>query len=299
MSVRNWVVLAGVYFCVNVCVFGGNFAQDFQAAEKLLIQGKYAEAEKAFGDFLLKHSKDVTIRLRPVATDEVYSAQALCALLQGNIDKANEYCGKIKDQYIKKSCVMELLSRQRKYTEMFEILKDEDFSKWPERLVYYAAMNRGRVLLNKDNAAAAEKDYLLALSSTIYYREKASAYSALGNLYERNLNDIEKAEEMYKKAIEQNGTLGTHSDCVISYSNLLMKKGNFDEAIAMMESLNVEKITSPDWQARIYVAYGDLYLKNNDKAKAAEYYGKAGAVTGLSEYMKKEAGAKSAALKTE
>ena len=72
-------------------------------------------------------------------------------------------------------------------------------------------------------------------------------------------------------------------DGVIAYAALLAVRGRGQDALAHLDALKVETIPYPDWQCRIYQAYGAVYAAQNRTADAASAYRKAAAVPGASE----------------
>jgi predicted negative regulator of RcsB-dependent stress response len=193
--------------------------------------------------------------------------------------------------------MIELLNRQRKYNDLFPILKDADFSNWPEKYIYNAAVIRSRLLVYKDSLAA-EKDLLLALRHTVNYREKAAAYLSLGKLYANQIKDKEKANAAYMKGLTYKSTLGTHAGLATSCAILLAKKGDLKAAVQVLDdNMKLEAIKHTYWKYRIISTYGDVYAISKDKKKAVEYYEKASAVPGITEANKKEVAGKIAFLK--
>jgi tetratricopeptide (TPR) repeat protein len=163
----------------------------------------------------------------------------------------------------------------------------QDLTTWPDRLVYDAAMCRGQAHAMQGDAASAEKDFLLARKATFDANQLAFANLALGNFYRDQVKDEIKALAAYNAVIESPVVGAAKYDSVIACAVLLAKKGDEKEAIAQLDKLGMENITSADWRCRIQQAYGDVYvaLKRPDAALAA--YRKALEIPDVSKYMVK------------
>ena len=118
--------------------------------------------------------------------------------------------------------------------------------------------------------------------------QQAAANLTLGNLYRDQFKDETKALAAYKAVIESPVVGAAKYDSVIAYAVLLAKQGDEKEAIAQLDKLRAENITSADWRCRIQQAYGDVYaaLKRPDVALAA--YRKALEVPDVSQYLVKK-----------
>ncbi|MHC4873669.1 MAG: tetratricopeptide repeat protein [Planctomycetota bacterium] len=287
--VSYFAILMLAAYCSSA--IAGNFAQEFQKAYALRLAGKPAEAEKAFTALL-----ELKVRRSPQTTDTVISELALCALSQKNTGKADEYINRIKDPAIKKSCRVVILSSQRKNKEIVELLKNEDISTWHERLIFNAALYRGRAYLTLKNYKEAEADFKLATQYILDRSSLASAYLSLGILYRDGMQDGEKALKAYEKAVNLKGKIGSHSSAVTAYANLLTAKGEGKKAITVLDKIAADKITHPSIKYKIYNCYGDIYARMNDKKNAASYYTKASEVENISEALKKAAAEKISSL---
>ncbi|MHC4874311.1 MAG: tetratricopeptide repeat protein [Planctomycetota bacterium] len=265
-----------VAFALHSTAFAGNFAQEFQKADKLMAQRKFAEAEKSFNELL--GSKE-----RRVRRDPVYYELAACALNLKDVEKAESYASNIKDKTLKKSFYLRLLTEQRNNSKIAELYKNEDISIWPENLIYDAAVNRSRAFTALENYKAAEKDLLLALQYTIVNNQKCMAYLSLGSLYENYIKDYDKALAAYENGINSNGKLGNLAGNITAFARLATAKGDTEKALSAMQKMDVEKVNHAHWQEKLLSCYGDIYAKANDSKNALKYYERALAVEGISE----------------
>ncbi|MHC4874412.1 MAG: tetratricopeptide repeat protein [Planctomycetota bacterium] len=280
--VSCFAIITAVAYCSSA--IAGNFAQEFQKAYTMRLTGKPAEAEKAF---LALHK--IKIKKSPQTIDTVNSEIALCLLAQKNIEKAQEYVNKIKDPAINKSCQIKILYSQRNNKGIVELLQNEDISKWHEKLIFDAALSRGRAHLTLKNYQEAEKDFMLAAAYTLNKSTLSAVYLSLGILYRDGLQDAEKALAAYERAVTLKGKIGSHSSAVAAYAMLLAAKGDGKKAIAELEKMEVDKISHSSVKYKIYSCYGDVYTLMKNKEKAVKYFTKASEVKEISESQKKAA----------
>ena len=271
-------------------LFAASFPTDFQKAVCLCrTPGKAAEAEAAFLELAarkVRHSQ---------ATDAALEKASLCALRRRDFEEAEKRAGRIREKSLQTLCRMRIWEAQRRWADIVRVLGEQNIEAWPDRLIYDGAMCRGKAYAIQGNAAA-EKDFLLARDSTFDVRELAFANLALGNFYRDCLKNESKARAAYKKVADSSATGAAKYDCVIAYAILLAKQGNEKEAVAQLDKLPAETVTSPHWRCRIHQAYGDVYSTLNRTGAAVAAYRKAIAVPDASEYLVRAIQKKIAAL---
>lgn len=259
------------------------FPVDFQEAMRMArTPGKDGEAEAVFlelADRQVRHQQCIEAALEQAS---------LLALRRKDFEEAEKRAGRIKDKPLQTLCRMRIWDAQLRWTNIVEAAGSQDLAAWPDRLVYDAAMCRARAHAMLGNAVAAEKDFLLAQTTTFDANQLAFANLTLGNLYRDQVKDESKALAAYKAVIDSPVVGAAKYDSIIAYAVLLAKKGDEKEAIAQLDKLGAENIPSADWRCRIQQAYGDVYaaLKRPDAALAA--YRKALEVPDVSQYMVKK-----------
>jgi Tfp pilus assembly protein PilF len=113
--------------------------------------------------------------------------------------------------------------------------------------------------------AEAELETLLELKP-----DDAGVNNDLGYLYADRGKNLEKAEQMVRKAVQEEPKNSAYLD---SLGWVLFKQGKFPEALAQLE-LAVENLTGSG-DATIYEHLGDIYLRLNEPAKARDSWEKA------------------------
>lgn len=275
--------------CVDI-LSAGNFPTDFQEALRLArTPGKEAEAEAAF----LKLAERKTRRTQ--GTDAALERASQCALQRQDFEAAEKHAARAKEPSLRMLCRMRISQAQRRWDDILDAVGNQDLATWPDRLVYDAAMCRGRAYA-LECAAAAEKDFLLARESTYDTRELAFANLELGNFYRDCLKDEDKARAAYKEVAGSSVTGAAKYDGAIAYAVLLAKQGDDKEAVAQLDKLPLGTITSPYWRCRIHQAYGDVYSALNRTDAAVAAYRKALAVPDAPEYLARAIREKIAAL---
>ena len=112
------------------------YDEDLEAAKKLGTTGKNAEALAAF----LKAAQSSTNEQQ--VCDSLRQAAIYAAVLN-KFDQAMELARRIPVVTLSKSCQMVVLSESRKYKELLEQFKDEDFAAWPKSVSGDAFRMRG------------------------------------------------------------------------------------------------------------------------------------------------------------
>ena len=261
-------VLILVFVLCGVPLIADNFADAFQQALTLYRNGRYAEAEQAF--LALAHRSNVRQRGR----DEAYGRAVYCAVRQKMFDKAFDLASNIKREPVRKYYRMEILKNQRKYDQILGLLREEDLSQWPDRLIHRAALCRGRIHARKNNARVAEDDFLLAKKLTMYPRELARVNVALARLYRDAFKEPKKALTFFAESAELPYHLDITTRGIPEYARLLVAQGNKNEAISLLNG-NRQAIDDPRDEFRFFRCYGDVYAAAGKAQKASSYYQKA------------------------
>ncbi len=257
-----------------------SFPEDFQEAMRLVrTPGKAAEAEALFLELAERPSR------RPQGPDAALEQASWCAAQRKDFEEAGNRADRIRDEPLKRLCWMRIRETQRRWADVVSAADGQDLATWPERLIYDAAMCRGRAYVMLGDVAA-EKDFLLARTFTIDADQLARANLTLGNFYRDQAKDDDQALGAYQAVAESSVVGAVKYDGVIGCAKLMAKQGKEKEAVAFLDSLET-KTMAADWRCRIYQSYGDVYavLKRPDEARAA--YQKALAVPNVSAYLVK------------
>lgn len=275
--------------CCGLCC-GGPFPTDFQAAMRLLqTPGGQAEAEAAFLELAARDVRD------PSGPDAALEMASWCAVQRRDLEAAEARAGQVREAALKTLCRMRIREAARQWTGLVELAGGEPIETWPDRLVYAAAMCRGKAYAILGNAAA-ERDFLLARASTCDTTELARANLALGDFYRDGARNEDGALAAYEAVARAAVHGAVRYDGVMAYALLLAVRGRGQEALAQLDTLEVETIPYPDWQCRIHQAYGAVHAAQNRNAEAASAYRRAAAVPGASRELVLAAEAKAAGV---
>jgi tetratricopeptide (TPR) repeat protein len=226
--------IAIIVLCAAIAQ-GASFPQDYQAALKLYDSSKYAEAKAAF-DHLIE------LNPNPQAVDRCLVQAAYCETQLKANDKADALAAKIKEEHLRTLCRMNLLTMQSKYAEVVALVKDEDFSTWPDALIFDALMSRGNSLSRTREVAAAEKDFRAALGYTINDFKKATAHLRLGGLF-KGQEALDCLEEVMK--LKEPGPTMRYQ-AIAARARILVGEGKGALAIAEFDRLN-DLTKQPHW----------------------------------------------------
>lgn len=153
-----------------------NFPMEYQAAQRLYASNKVSEARAAFAALIVSAP---TVE----AKDAALAQASYCEVQLKHVEQASTLAAGIKDKYMSKLCRMNILTVQAQFAEVVALVKEEDFSTWPDAMIYDALMCRGNAWSRVRDTVAAEKDFREALGYTINDYKKAIAHLRLGGLY--------------------------------------------------------------------------------------------------------------------
>ncbi len=153
-----------------------NFPTEYQAAQRLYVSNQFSDAKTAFAALIA--SAPTT-----AAKDAALMQSSYCAAQLKDGEEAMTVAASIKDKHMSMLCRMNVLTIQSQYAEVVSLAKDEDFSTWPDALIFEALMCRGHASSRLRDVVAAETDYRAALGNTISDFKKATAHLRLGALF--------------------------------------------------------------------------------------------------------------------
>ena len=116
--------------------YAATFPTDYQAALQLYVSNKVPEAKVAFTALVASAPNAET-------KDLALMQASYCEVQLKHLAEATTLAAAIKDKYLGTLCRMKLLTLQSKYAEVVVLVKDEDFSLWPDALIFEALMVRG------------------------------------------------------------------------------------------------------------------------------------------------------------
>ena len=159
---------------------------------------------------------------------------------------------------------MNLMTLQSKYAEVVALVKDKDFSLWPDALIFDALMCRGNASNRTGDAVAAEKDFRAAPGYTINDFKKATAHLRLGSLFKDQEALVCFDEVMRLK--EPGATM--RFQAIAARARILAGEGKGALAIAEFDRIN-DLTKQPHWtMVQMARAATHEALGEPDKARA-------------------------------
>ena len=251
-----------------------DFIRDFQAANRLFNERRWAEAAEAFGQIA---------ETAPSAhKDKCLAYVARSLAMQKKYDEALGAAGGIKNPQLRAYATMSAMSACGKNKELLLAFKDENIGAWPEEIDYLGYKMRGTAWYNTGGHAAAVCDLEQAAAragsdpwpkwEALYYLKCAAEQAG----------DIERARQAADTLLadESTGRGGwPYLLCAFWKIHLLIREKQFDTAEKMLAGLNAGRTWGQDeYQLRYHEAVGDLAGARGDKAAAREAYVRAAAV---------------------
>jgi len=277
-------------FCIFVVPARADYLSGRATAMELFNAGKFQEAADGF------------LRLEEGAKNDVQQADALtnAALALQRMkrpDEAMAVAEKIRSAPLATSCRISLLRDSRQWEALLKLTKDEDFSVWPEKVIYPAYMARAQAQAILGHAAEAESDALRAEESTISPNQKAMAWSFIAERARTTNEPPQKALDAYAKIIAIDSTSGgILQRALYNRALLLTDLTQWDQARADISQLENLQKDEPHWNCVTQLALGYLAEKQGQTAEALASYREAAAIPKAPEELVNEARAKIAAL---
>jgi tetratricopeptide (TPR) repeat protein len=211
------------------------------------------------------------LKLEPNDTE----AESLLAILlsqTGKIDEAVEILRsalKLKPDEIELNRLLGALLGQFGRNDEAIVLYKGLLERYPnnDEMVKFARSGLSVVYVNQGEFAKGEAELEALLERT---PDDAGVNNDLGYLYADQGKDLEKAEQMIRKAVQEEPDSSAYLD---SLGWVLFKRGKVKEAVAPLEQ--AVKNLNAGGDATIYEHLGDVYLRLNERAKAKAAWEKA------------------------
>ncbi|HND52476.1 MAG TPA: hypothetical protein PLV92_08775, partial [Pirellulaceae bacterium] len=246
------------------------------AASKLFRAGRYAEA----ADLFVKLAADpkATALQQADASEQAIeclsrvkprdgaslSAQerAQDQLKEQQREKAiDEIVASIKSPHHRMLAMMRRMDSQRRWPDILEKFGGEDFSKWPDTLVGYAATARGHAYFHAKRGTEAAADLQLAADWLTESNWRGEALLSLGRTYRQLTNERAKAIEAFRQ-VYTTGNEFKHCAAACEVAEILKAEGKLAEARAELERIDERKMTIE--------SYRQLLQRTRDTLKKSE-----------------------------
>ena len=244
-----------------------DFAIDFQAADQHARSRKWSEAQTAFQK--LADADQATDFQRAKALQHAVR----CALAQNNFEQATGIAKQISIDAARQTADMQILSAQRRWQEIVDRFKDEDFSKWPFWQIGDGALERGRAFFQTKAGEESETDLELALTHQADKRTQVSIRAMLGYNREQNLNDTAGALRFYRENIERKQRIGAAEEfrSVQRAAAILSGQGEHEQALTLLERVDFEKQRG-FWLHEMLLVRGMVLQATGRKSEARQHF---------------------------
>ena len=230
-----------------------DFPDDFQAAKKLFDASKNKEAQESF-------EKLAASAPTPKSKAEClsYAAKAL-GRDKTQYDAAIEAAKKIEVKEISINTQLSLMFDNRKFKELIDAFKDEDFGKFPEAYQQQAYYMRGYAERSLGQSDAAKKDLIKAVETAgSDLSVKIIALAALDDVYFQ-AKDYDNVIKTSKQVFELKGF--NNSWCylvpVLNCANAQIAQGKLDDALETMKL--IDHMKTGVYKCQALVLLGDIY----------------------------------------
>ncbi len=269
------------------------FAQDevFPVRYQQIKQLKPAEAEAAYVE--LAEKIDVLPAAKHLRKQEQADAAFLAAVEKaldgGNAANAPKYAARIQSKAIQDFANIKILEQRNKWAELVGFSKGLEIKSWPDALIPRAALIRGKAYAENKNFDRAETDLQLAIDATAPANEKYVMIYRVAAIYGASFKDPDKEMAVLRQGfpLENNLPHLYRQRVNCRYAMLLSDTGRISEAIKFLEEYAPKCDAAPIRQFNIKVTLGNLYARNNDKARSSAFFREAAAVPELPERFKK------------
>ena len=234
------------------------FPTEYQAAMQLYVSKKIPEANVAFTALIASAPNAET-------KDLALMQASYCEVQLKHPEQATMLAAGIKDKHLGTLCRMKLLALQSKYAEILTLANNEDFSLWPEALVFDALMVRGDASGRARNVVAAETDFRAALGYTLNDYKKATAHLRLAWLFEKGQKALDCLEDVMQ--LKEPGPTMRYQ-AIASRAGILAGEGKGALALGEFDRIN-ELTKQPHWtMVQMARAATHEALSEPDKARA-------------------------------
>jgi len=242
-----------------------DFLIESDRAEQLQRNRKYDEALGVYAS--LADQEGVTDRQRSKALGQA----AECARRLDDFERAEELAGQIPLEAVRQTVQMENGSAQREWQEVVERFGFVDFETWPFWQVGAGAFARGRAFARTQLGERAEADLQLALEYAPNSRVRLSILETMARNRETTLRDEDAALEAYRRIAGSTTNTGSshYYSGIQGAARILTRKGNFDEALEVLNRVDVESLRGT-WRQSMLLARADALAAAGRETEAKE-----------------------------
>ncbi|MCE9607692.1 MAG: DUF4838 domain-containing protein [Planctomycetia bacterium] len=245
-------------------------------------EADYLEATRIAADFARQGKRDEALAAYTAAAEgKINDFQKSAALEEAaataralrRYDVADQLTARIPIEAVKKSVRMRSLLDQAQVAEVIAQFGTEDIDAWPFWKAGDGYFNRGLAYAINKSGKEAELDLTRALEWTSDPRLRDGIRQVLAGNRENNLKDDTAALSAYRQTVDSTPQLRSaeHYTAVAGVARILTKQGKFDEALATLKKLDIEKIGG-SWHGSLLIAQGNTLQAAGRKDEALTVY---------------------------
>lgn len=242
-----------------------DYLESTRVAADLARQGRRAEAMSAY---TAAAEGKITDYQKAVALEQ---AAALARSLRRH-DVAAQLADRIPIEAVKKTVLMRSLLDQAQASQVVTQFGAEDIGAWPFWKSGDGYFSRGLAYAITKSGKEAEADLARALEWTGDPRIRDAILQTQAGNRERNLQDESGALSAYHAIIDSAERLGSSEQftAVGGIARILTKRGKYDEAIAVLRKVEIDKLRGT-WHGTLLLVLGDTHRADGrlDEARAA------------------------------
>ena len=243
-----------------------DFLEATRIAGELALKGK---REEALAAFLAAADGPATPFQKSAALEQ---AAGMARGLRKN-DQAAALAERIPLDAVKKTVQMQNLIEQFQAPQVVARFAKEDISDWPFWKKGEGYFARGRAYSIVKEGKEAEADFLHALEWVSDPRVRGSLQLALGQNYETNMKDDKSAEAGYHGVLAGFKQFGSADQfyAIQGIARILAKRGRYDEALATLQWVHIEKLGGY-WRSAFQLSQADTLQAAGRKEAALAVY---------------------------
>jgi tetratricopeptide (TPR) repeat protein len=207
-----------------------------QAAENLMRSRKWKDALEAY--LQLAQCEKAT----EFQSSDALRFAAVCAASLDNFEQAEKFAAEISIEAVQKTTRMQILSAQRKWSEIARQFGSEPIEAWPFWEIAAGSFDLGRAYNFLKQGAEAERDLQRALTYEPDSRKKLMTRTMLADVYEQLLESESKAVALYRENLAGKTSIGGADEfrSVQRLAAIMTKQKRFNEALDTFQVVDFE-----------------------------------------------------------
>lgn len=245
-------------------------------AERSLNRKHYEKARTEFKD-LAETAEDPLERALLTGLAAIALGQQ-----EGQVDQALQELAQIDHQTIANYALASLLAAKHDWQGIVERFGDAAIADWPEvqlrgplgqlDMITHALVWRAEAFNRTGAYQQAEQDLEKAAEMCDDHRTHIQILRDLARLRQVRLNDPEGAYDANMQLVNEKRGGSIRFMAAIQAADFLVANGRHDEAVALIESLDVRDMGHTGWRGRIMLEVGRLWRDMGRPAEAAKVY---------------------------